>query len=86
MMTQQRHNGRLPSSDGHHQHVSNTNNHVYGGRGPSLPAPPPPPQYQQKQPLGLGSVPIPGINKDVAQVKSQQHCQNPLKQTCRKHL
>ena len=43
-----------------------------GGRvhGLQLPIPPPPPQYQtiSKPSLGLASGPIPGINKDVAQV------------------
>ena len=43
-------------------------NHVYRAQ---LPAPPPPPQYQQqhaKPPLALSAVPIPGINKEAAQV------------------
>ena len=77
----QRVNGRIPSAD---VQLHQTNNHQYhqahgghsalggGGRvhGLQLPIPPPPPQYQtiSKPSLGLASGPIPGINKDVAQV------------------
>ena len=73
----QRHNGRLPQP----AHIStiHTNNHGYGrgggggggGAAPHVPTPPPPPLYHavpNRPTMSLGGVPIPGINKDIAQV------------------
>ena len=57
-----------PRYDGSNGRVQG--NHVYRAPLPA-PPPPPPPQYQQqhaKPPLALSAVPIPGINKEAAQV------------------
>ena len=68
----QRHNGRLPQPD--HISTIHTNNHSHGrggGGGGHVPPPPPPPLYHavpNKPTMSLGGVPIPGINKDIAQV------------------
>ena len=70
----QRHNGRLPQPD-------HSNNILYGRGGvaggphvaPHVPTPPPPPLYHSvgsKPAVSLGGVPIPGINKDLAQVRT----------------
>lgn len=66
-----RHNGRVPPGHNNGHHTSDVSgNHVFH-RG-SVPIAPPPPQYASgytKPPVGLNTLgPIPGINKEMAQV------------------
>ena len=68
-----RHNGRLPPGHNGADMQQPLGNHVFH-RG-SVPIAPPPPQYASgytKPPVALNSLgPIPGINKEMAQVNCQ---------------